>query len=115
MRAIIAVLSIVAGIGNAAYLGIPAFSSAACLGIPAISRLDHVPVHSASWASHTYSTTEEKLEASGAALMWGGTVTALAVLPWIKEPQRSKWYVPVACACLGGAAIYLTGLFMAKR
>ena len=99
MRAVIAV-----GIGNAAYLG-----------TPAISRLDFVLVHSAGWALHQYSTTEEKLQAGGAALMWGGTVTALSVLPWLKEPQRRKWCVPVACAYLGGVAIYLTGRFMARR
>jgi hypothetical protein len=104
MRTIIAVLSIVVGISNAAYLG-----------IPPISTLSFAPVRLAGWESHDYSPTNVKLEATGAALMWGGTITALTVLPWIKEPQQHKWYIPIACAYLGGTALYLTGRFMARR
>ena len=104
MKAMIAVLLIVVGISDATYLG-----------IPAISTSSFAPVRSAGWQSHDYSPTYVKLEASGAALMWGGTITALTVLPWLKEPQRRKWYIPIACAYLGGTALYLTGRFLAKR
>ena len=104
MKAMIAVLFVVVGISNAAYLG-----------IPAISTLNFAPMRSAGWQSHTYSTAEDRLMAGGAALMWGGTISALAVLPWLKEPQRRKWYIPIACAYLGGTALYLTGRFVARR
>ena len=104
MKAMIAVLCVVVGISDAAYLG-----------IPAISTSNFAPVRSAGWQSHTYSTTEDKLMAGGAALLWGSTITSLSVLPWLKEPQQRKWYVPIACAYLGGAALYLTGRFLAKR
>lgn len=103
MRTIIAILLIVVGISNAAYLG-----------IPAISKASFVPVRAAGWQSHQIITTGEKLEASGAALLWSSTLTSLTVLPWLKESQRRKWYIPIACAYLGGAALYLTGRLLER-
>ena len=98
MRAIIAILLIVAGISNAAYLG-----------IPMISRTSAMTVRAASWDWLHPAGTGDKLSAGGAAIMWGTAVTSLAVLPWLKETQRQKWYVPMACACLGGAALCIAG------
>jgi hypothetical protein len=103
MRATIAVLLIVAGISNAAYLV-----------IPAISSVNFAPVRSAGWQWYQNSTTGGKLEASGAVLLWSSTITSMVALPWLQESQRRKWYVPIACACLGGAALYMTGRFLER-
>jgi hypothetical protein len=41
--------------------------------------------------------------------LWGSTVTSPAALPWSREPQRRKWCIAMVCACLGGAALDVTG------
>jgi apolipoprotein N-acyltransferase len=98
MRATITVLLIVASAGSAAYLG-----------IPPISGVNFAPVRMAGWQWYHNSTTADKLEASGAVLLWSSTITSLAGLPWLKESQRRRWYVPIACTYLGGAALYMAG------
>ena len=103
MRATIAVLLLVASAGHAAYLGIP----------PARS-LGFAPVRVADWQWYKQSPTGEKLCAGGAALLWSSTVTSLTVLPLLREPQRRRLFLPLGCAYLGGAALYLAGKFVAK-
>ena len=98
MRATVAALLVAAGVSNAAYLG-----------IHAISKVSFVPVRSAGWQSYQNSTTGEKLAAGGAALLWSSTITSSTALPWLRESQR-KWYIPINCAYLGGAALYMAGL-----
>jgi apolipoprotein N-acyltransferase len=104
MRATIAVLFIVVSAGNAAYLG-----------IPPISSVNFAPVRTADWQWYHNSTTGDKLAASGAVLLWSSTITSLAGLPWLKESQRRKWYVPIACAYLGGAALYMAGKLVERH
>ena len=103
MRATIAVLLVVASAGSAAYLG-----------IPPIGSVNPAPVRTANWQWYQTSTTGMKLEAGGAVLLWSSTLTSLTALPWLKESQRHKWYVPIACAYLGGAALYMAGKLMDK-
>jgi hypothetical protein len=104
MRAAITVLLVVVGVGNAADLGIP----------PA-SRMSFVPARAAEWQWYKQSPTGEKLCAGGAALLWGSTMTSLTLLPLLKEPQQRKLYLPLGCAYLGGAALYLAGKLVARR
>jgi hypothetical protein len=104
LRAAIAVLLVVASAGNAAYIG-----------IPAIGSVNFAPVRTADWQWYHNSTTADKLEASGAAMLWSSTITSLVVLPWLEESQRRKWYVPIACAYLGGAALYMAGRLVERH
>lgn len=98
MRAAIAVLLVGVSAGNAA-----------CPGIPAINSVNFAPVRTADWQWYHNGTTGERLAASGAVMLWSSTTTSLAGLPWLKESQRRKWYVPIACAHRGGAALYMAG------
>jgi hypothetical protein len=103
MRTVIAVLLVVISAGNSAYLG-----------IPAVSSVTFAHVRTADWQWNRNTPTSEKLAVSGAALLWSSTVTSLAVLPWLKEPQRRKLCVPIACAYLGGAALYMAGMLVER-
>jgi hypothetical protein len=95
MRATIAVLLILIGAGNAAYLG-----------IPPISSVNFASVRTADWQWYHNSATGDKLAAGGAVLLWGSTMASLARLPWLKESQRRKWYAPIACVYLGGGTLH---------
>jgi hypothetical protein len=103
MSATIAVLLVVANAGNVAYLG-----------VPPVSHVSFVPVRAADWQWYRQSPTGEKLCAGGAILLWSSTITSLTVLPLLKAPQQRKLLLPVGCAYLGGAALYLAGKFVAK-
>ncbi len=104
MKAAITTLLVVASAGNAAYLGIP----------PA-SHMGFAPARAADWQWYKQTPTGEKLCAGGAALLWSSTVTSLSVLPLLKAPQQRRLYLPLGCAYLGGAVLYLAGKFVGKR
>jgi hypothetical protein len=103
MRMTIAALLVLANAGSAVYLGIP----------PARS-LGFAPVRAADWQWYKQSPAGEKLCAGGAVLLWSSTMTSLTVLPLLKERQQRRLFLPLGCAYLGGAALYLAGKFVGK-
>lgn len=94
------------------------------LSPPHLSGRDEEPgrgagtVHGAEVLCSTFTsaaTADVMTCAGGAALLWSSTVTSLGVLPLLKAPQQRRLYLPLGCAYLGGAVLYLAGKFVGKR